>query len=539
MSWKPFDAHRVREQDRRRVVARRGGDAVLALGEPAPGVLVAQRALQRHPVLRPLILHVERVEPRAVAVHVRRDALRERDREAVEEQVVLDARVHRVVVLLLDLVGGLIADLQVVRAGHVGRRGPPHVVLLVDVGDVAEEAPRRAVGVEGERRARARMRHQLEHRDEVHQRAARLLAAPAAVERRDAGLEQQLVGERRAPAALDDLLAVVPHVARFRRAGVEAAVERDPVVAAVAALLGALFIGRAGAVVLIVVVEADLVARGELVGEPDGPDLLVVGVAHLQAAVFHVRPRVRIAGVLVAVLSGHHGVAAERAQLPEEPQLVAHDRPAHREAGVPVLDEARDFAEAVAAQLVVEVVALRPLAGGAPERGAVEGVAAGLGHHVEGRAAAIHLAQAARHGDLDFRGVHRVVAEAGHAAAVEGRADVHAVDLHRAFVAAPAVRGEEHHRGVGAVVEAVVLDTGDGGEQVAVAARGRQRRDHRVVEHRLLARAGLHVHHRRLARHRDGFLQAADAHVDVDGDDGAARPTPRRRFASRTRTPTA
>src|SRR6187455_499825 len=84
-------------------------------------------------------------------------------------------------------------------------------------------------------------------------------------------------------------------------------------------------------------------------GEADGANLLVVGVTHLQAAVFHVRPRVGVAGILVAVLSGHHGVAPERAHLPEEPQLVALDRAAHREAGVPVLDEARDFAEAVAA----------------------------------------------------------------------------------------------------------------------------------------------------------------------------------------------
>ena len=74
-----------------------GDDAVLALREPAPRVLVAQRALQRQPAVRPLILRVEAVVARAVALDVRADAHRELRRRAVVE------RVAQLVVDVLDL----------------------------------------------------------------------------------------------------------------------------------------------------------------------------------------------------------------------------------------------------------------------------------------------------------------------------------------------------------------------------------------------------------------------------------------------------
>ena len=216
--------------------------------------------------------------------------------------------------------------------------------------------------------------------------------------------------------------AIVPDVPGLGRPVVEAAVQRDPVVAAVPALLRAFLVGRSGAVVLVVEVEPDLVLRRQLIGETDGADLLVIGVAHLQVAILDVVPGVRVAGVQVAVLPRHDRVTAERAQLTVEPQPVPCNRAAHRVTRIPVLDEAGYLGEAVASQRVIEVAALRPLPGGAVEHAAAERVPTGLRHHVEGRAAAIDLAEAAGHRHLNFRGVGGVVAEARDATAIERRA---------------------------------------------------------------------------------------------------------------------
>ena len=81
-------------------------------------------------------------------------------------------------------------------------------------------------------------------------------------------------------------------------------------------------------------------------------------------------------------------------------------------------------------QRVVDVVALRPFAGQAAEEGAVERIAARLGTMLNWgppRSAS----PPARHSELHFLGVGRVVAVARYAAAVECRADVHPVDLDR------------------------------------------------------------------------------------------------------------
>src|SRR6185369_2356227 len=97
------------------------------------------------------------------------------------------------------------------------------------------------------------------------QRPARNLAAKAARELREPRLDQELVRHGRRPRGLRKLLAVVPDVPRLRReraeeAGADAA-ERDPVVPAIAALRGALRIRGSVAHLLVVEIEADLVAR--------------------------------------------------------------------------------------------------------------------------------------------------------------------------------------------------------------------------------------------------------------------------------------
>ncbi len=245
--------------------------------------------------------------------------------------------------------------------------------------------------------------------------------------------------------------------------------------------------------------------------------------ARRDALVGDVIPLRRVARVQVPEPSGDVGVLTDRAGRGVEPHPVALDGPTHREAGIPVLDDLGRAGNAVRLQLVVDVVGLRPGPGQVAEVGAAERVAAGLGNDVELRPAAVGLAEPAGHGELHFLGVGGVVAVAGHAAAVEGRADVHAVDLHGALVAAAAARREEDHPRVdAAVLRAVGLNAGGDRQQVPVSARRRQRRQDFVAQHRLDARAVLHVHHRCFAHDGDRFLQAAHAQLGVErqGDAG-------------------
>ena len=400
-------------------------------GNQLRAVLVAQCALQRHTLPRPLILYVEAVVSDAIAPALVVDLLGQRDREAVEEEVVRDSGRHRIPCLLLAEKASLISDLEVVRARHVRERGLPHVVLLIETIQIPEEAPGSAVRVERHRNAAPRMRHELDDGDEVHERSRWSLAAPPAVERGQPCFEQQLVRHGRRPRRLDDLLAVIPHVARLGRSRVEATIQCDPVVTALPALLPVHRVGRTRAWLLIVVVEAEPVARRQLVGQADGGGLLRIRVPHLQAAVFDVAPLGRIAGVLVAVHPGHVGVAAERPQAAVEPETILRNRAAEREAGVPVLDDRGHLGDAEGDKLGVEVARLRPFASVAAEGAATEGIAARLGNHVEGRSTAIDLTETADDRDLHFRGVRCVVAELGYAAAVERGADVHAVDVGR------------------------------------------------------------------------------------------------------------
>ena len=168
-------------------------------------------------------------------------------------------------------------------------------------------------------------------------------------------------------------------------------------------------------------------------------------------------------------------------------------------------------------QFIVHVVALRPLARDVAEVGTAERVATGLGNEVELRAAAVGFAESAGYRQLYFLRARRVVAVSGHAAAVEGRADVHAVDLHRAFIAAAATRREEDHVGGDtAVLDTVGLDARGDCQEIPVTSGRRQRCNDLVTEHALVAGAVLNVHDRCLTSHRQGLLQSADAHLRVE-----------------------
>ena len=277
-----------------------------------------------------------------------------------------------------------------------------------------------------------------------------------------------------------------------------------------------------GAVLRVVDIEPELVLLGGLPGESGRADPLRRRVADLQALVPRIGPDTRIRGVLVAVQVRHVLVGADRPHVAVEPDAVAEERAAEREVGVPVLDQHVLIDEPEAAQLVVEIAALRPLARDAAEVGAAERVAARLRHHVECRPAAIHFREPSGDRDLHFRGIRHVVLISRHPAAPDRRAHVHAVDLNVAFAAAAAARGEEVVGGRGARAETGSLDARHAGQVVAVAAGGGQRSHELVAQHLLPAGAGLHVHHRRRAGHGDGFLDAAHAHITVDGGDTAA-----------------
>ena len=174
------------------------------------------------------------------------------------------------------------------------------------------------------------------------------------------------------------------------------------------------------------------------------------------------------------------------------------------------------------AQVVVDVARLSPLARVAGKAGPAERVAAGLRDDVEGRAAAVGLAEAARNGHLHFRGVRHVVQVPGHAATVAWRAHVHPVELDEAFGVPPAARREEVVDGRRAAPEAGGLNRRNGRDVVAIASRRRKRAHDVSVDDHLLAR-GLDVHHRRLAGHRDRLLEAAHSHLGANRHDAAAR----------------
>ena len=168
-------------------------------------------------------------------------------------------------------------------------------------------------------------------------------------------------------------------------------------------MLDALLVRRSVADPLIVKVEADLVARRGLSRQTDGLDHLRRGAARLQAVVAQVGPFSRIAGVLVAEEAGDVLVVSVAPDVVEEPQPVLHDWPTEGEVRIPVLDQSGYVGEAIAAQCVVEIVALRPLAGRAEKPGAAELVAARLGHEVEGGAATVRFTESAGNRHLDFR----------------------------------------------------------------------------------------------------------------------------------------
>ena len=163
-------------------------DAVLSSRRPAGCALVPQRALERQPFTRPLILDVEAVIQKAVAGLVRAHALRQLIRHAVVEPVTdLPSDVGNVPV---RHVPGLVAPLHAVAAGDVGHRRFPGRVLLVTRWRRIEAA------IDEVREGHPRTGGLLRHRNEVGQHAEGPRIAVVGIKSRIAALEEHPIRQR-------------------------------------------------------------------------------------------------------------------------------------------------------------------------------------------------------------------------------------------------------------------------------------------------------------------------------------------------------
>ncbi len=233
-----------------------GGGDVLLRHIPVE-IIEPQPHVERQLADRPLILHEQGRRGRAIVLlPSRRDVVRHAGRaqaasvrhharssrwcvcveRVTEQRVVGDAPLQRL------LVGALIAELDVVRAGHVRGRRAPVVRIGVVVG------PSEAERIEGatirEVRRMALNRCDLGHGNQVDSIRRRLTeAVPDVMEPREARFEQKLVRDRRVPRRLRDVVRRVviarPRLRRRRRATAEVA-EPDPIrLGAATAALGA------------------------------------------------------------------------------------------------------------------------------------------------------------------------------------------------------------------------------------------------------------------------------------------------------------
>ncbi len=492
--------------------------AVQLLGEEAPGVFVAQCTLQCQPAPRPLVLDEERVVASAIRLPPRRDALCDLVRHSGVEPI-LQSVIGEVAEDIGHLVRCQIANLHAVRARDVRCRRAPDVVRLVVV------IQSRIAVIHHVRHGHSACQAPLLHGNErlVIERPRGRGRVPVAQELRCGSFEQQLVRDWRRVRELHDVIGTLGRHARFRRPGPEP-IHRNPVVAAYPALI-AVFGVRAGRATRLILEEAaDLVPLGQLSGHAPGVGLAAVGRPCRDAPVDNVVPLGRVASVQISEPSGDVGVFADGPGDSVKPDPIAHDRAAHGHARIPVAYDLRGIGDTERSQLVVDVVALRPLAGQAAEKRSAERVAARFWNDVELRPAAVGFTESTGHGELHFLGVRCVIAVSGHAAAVERRADVHAVHLYGAFIASAAPRREEHHRRIdAAILNAVGLDPRGRRQQIAVPARCRQHLQHFIGEHALHARAVLHVHNRRLAADGNRFLNTAYAHIGIDGECHAGR----------------
>ncbi len=347
--------------------------------------------------------------------------------------------------------------------------------------------------------------------------ARHLVAAPAGQIVTEPGRQQHAVGQRRVPRDLLHPLEPVLVGGGFGRRRRRAAPDEVVVLGLLPAAVGGRVVGGAGARLLLVPVDVELVARRGLVGQAHAGDVVAGAGARLARGVGFVEPA-RRARVLVGEHARDRRMRSLVAQVQEVPQPVALDRPAQPQRVVPQLQQLARHAQPRRTQLVAVVVAHHAAGDVGEIHRAAQLVAAGLGHDAERRARDLGFAEAGGDREGDFLRVGDVGVVARHAAAVARRADAQAIHLQPALVAvAPAWRAEDHHAGRRLDVgrrRALGLDGRHQQHHAGVAARGRDAGQDVARDRRLTGHA-LDVHDRRLAGDGDGFFHRADAQVGV------------------------
>ena len=438
----------------------------------------AERALEGEAIDRPLVLRVQGQLHR-VRVHVVRvGILGDRQRKSAQE------RVPQVLIVDVDFavvppVVALVPELHVVRTGHVrGRRVP---------GRATRPVVQPALRAVHHRRDQARHDGlcEVQHLHQVPSRVrVELASAPLVVSGADPCFEKQLIGQRRRPACLLDVLraelAVAVGFGRRREDEVWRARERRR-----ARTLAAdrLFIPH----------ERELVAPRRLPGDARRVVLPRAIRKRRRAEIGHVGPRVRVARVLVVVHVQRVLPLSLLADAHVVPEPVLDDGPADRHVDVVHVEHRSRLRGAARLQLVGEVVCLHPLRETGDEGHARHLIPALPRDDVHGEAGRLGLAQTTRRDHRHFLRVADVGDEVRRLVAAGRVADVQPVDRQTRFDAAPAVDREDREDRAGVDVVVVRLQPGNGGEQVTVAADARQV-SHRFVVERHFTFGTHHIH---------------------------------------------
>ena len=475
--------------------------------EPAPRMIVAQRALQREPIERPLILREEGHHRRARVVEVGIRVLGDRDRHAAREGVQKVLRIHVQLAVVAPPVA-LVPELHAVRPGDIrGVEEPVGPVGLVD------QPVLRAVIHQPDGALRVDHRLVLRHPNQVPRRIRiELAVAPLVVGVAEAGFEEQPVRDRRRPArglhALWTELAVTVRF-RSRQSRRRRAAERCRAAARPA---HGLFIPR----------ERELVP---LRGLPRDARRVVLPLAVVEGRLAEIRsvgPLRRVARVGVVVDVQDVAARPLLADAHVVPELVPQDRAADRRVEVVDVVGRIRCPRTPRLQIGGIVVRLHAFREAGPRDQAAHPVAALPRHDVHLHARGFEFTEAARRHHRHFHRIADVGRIVRWLVATRRIADVQAVNREARLDAAAAVHGKDREHRTGVDVGDVRLQARDGGEQIAVAADA-WKAPHRLVVERDGAPRALHVDHRRFTGDGDGLCDGADPHLCVDLDNAGTR----------------
>ena len=301
-----------------------------------------------------------------------------------------------------------------------------------------------------------------------------------------AGFQQQLGRERRGPFRLGDVRRRLPLDDRRLRTDPRAEIAMPP------------------DFVRPVEQRRDAILLAGLAGQAQRKRLHVVVVHGLGA--------IRVEG------AGHVGVRGPVPTRDEKPHTVLHDRSARAVVVIVQLVQLRRDGDAPIDQRLVDVLPLHVLVRIQADEFAVELVPARLRDAVDEHAGRLILgiASADLHGH--FLRLRFVVVDTRALAAGKHRVGNHPVDQHARVPGLRPVRQQAAagpHRARAADVEPAGGDRRHRAGHQHETASGRDRVE-QVLAEDFTARAGLHVDDRRLAGHRDRFLDRAHLHLHVE-----------------------